>query len=353
MAQDEAVAQHQSETTLVMTAAPQQTTYQTKYSAQTNTDHETVHSNSNLPDQRNIAMEAKAMAHLKTMLTSKKEQSAVKQISPYQQLVKLAFRGKGENGINSYEDAAVLFCQQARDDNDAEAQFALGWMYANAKGFDKDENVAALFYNKAAAQGHLRAKKSLVDFKGDASLAQTPACMLPDEPEAPIVATNDLATAGSNGNDFYKRDYIFEIVERLAPLYHIETDLAMAFIKVESNFNPRATSPKNAQGLMQLIPATARRFNVKDPYNPEDNIKGGLSYLQWLMAYFEGDVRLVAAAYNAGEGAVNKYKGVPPYSETKKYVTKIYNLYRKSYHPFKQDMLIGERSDIIQVSSNP
>ena len=71
------------------------------------------------------------------------------------------------------------------------------------------------------------------------------------------------------------------------------------------------------------------------------------------MAYFEGDVRLVAAAYNAGEGAVNKYKGVPPYSETKKYVTKIYNLYRKSYHPFKQDMLIGERSDIIQVSSNP
>ncbi|MEE9331879.1 MAG: lytic transglycosylase domain-containing protein, partial [Methylophilaceae bacterium] len=121
---------------------------------------------------------------------------------------------------------------------------------------------------------------------------------------------------------------------------------------VESNFNPKATSPKNAQGLMQLIPATAKRFHVKNPYNPEDNIKGGLAYLQWLMAYFEGDVRLVAAAYNAGEGAVNKYKGIPPYRETRNYVRKIYKLYRKSYHPFREDLLIGKRSEIIRVSSN-
>jgi soluble lytic murein transglycosylase-like protein len=121
---------------------------------------------------------------------------------------------------------------------------------------------------------------------------------------------------------------------------------------VESNFNPKATSPKNAQGLMQLIPATARRFHVKNLYNPEQNIKGGLAYLRWLMTYFEGDVRLVAAAYNAGEGAVDKYKGVPPYPETKKYVNKIYRLYQKSYHPYNKNLNPSKKSAIIKVSSN-
>lgn len=303
--------------------------------------------------EERLAMQAKAMAHLNTVLSTEEKNKAIKQVTPYEQLVKLAFKGKGANGINSYEDAATSFCKLARDDNNAGAQYALGWMHANGKGFDKDEDIAAYFYRKAAAQDHYRATKSLINFKGDETLAQTPECMLPDAPPEPVLSKLALAPAGSNGNEFYQRGPIFDIVDRLAPQYHIETDLAMAFIKVESNFNPKATSPKNAQGLMQLIPATARRFNVRNPYNPEDNIKGGLAYLQWLMAYFEGDVRLVAAAYNAGEGAVDKYKGVPPYPETKKYVTKIYNLYRKSYHPFTQDMLIGKRSEIIQLSSNP
>ena len=74
-----------------------------------------------------------------------------------------------------------------------------------------------------------------------------------------------------------------------------------------------ALSPKNAKGLMQLIPATAARFNVRNPYDPAQNIRGGIAYLSWLLAYFEGDVTLVAAAYNAGEGAVERYRGVPPY----------------------------------------
>ena len=89
----------------------------------------------------------------------------------------------------------------------------------------------------------------------------------------------------------------------------------MALITAESNFNPKAISPKNAQGLMQLIPATAVRFGVKNAYNPVENLKGGLAYLQWLMAYFKGDVALVLAAYNAGEMAVEKYRGIPPYGK--------------------------------------
>ena len=99
--------------------------------------------------------------------------------------------------------------------------------------------------------------------------------------------------------------------------------LAYAHILQESNFRANARSPANAQGLMQLIPDTAARFGVTRPYDPEQNIRGGMAYLRWLMAYFQGNVVLVAAAYNAGEGAVNKYRGIPPYVETRDYVRKI------------------------------
>jgi soluble lytic murein transglycosylase-like protein len=85
---------------------------------------------------------------------------------------------------------------------------------------------------------------------------------------------------------------------------------------------------------MQLIPDTAARFNVRKPFDPEQNVRGGLSYLRWLLAYFQGDVKLVAAAYNAGEGAVNKYLGVPPYAETRAYVKKILASYKREDHPF-------------------
>jgi soluble lytic murein transglycosylase-like protein len=124
------------------------------------------------------------------------------------------------------------------------------------------------------------------------------------------------------------------LVQAIAPQYNVSPTLALAFIRAESNFDARATSPKNAQGLMQLIPETSARFNVKKPYDPEQNIRGGLAYLRWLLAYFRGNVPLVAAAYNAGEGAVDKYRGVPPYAETRAYVKRIMNLFRKTIHPF-------------------
>ncbi|MGZ5174521.1 MAG: lytic transglycosylase domain-containing protein, partial [Burkholderiales bacterium] len=89
-----------------------------------------------------------------------------------------------------------------------------------------------------------------------------------------------------------------------------------------------------AQGLMQLIPATAARFGVKNAFNALDNLKGGLSYLRWLLAYFKGDVALVLAAYNAGEETVERYRGIPPYRETRDYVKQITSVYRKPNHPY-------------------
>ena len=121
---------------------------------------------------------------------------------------------------------------------------------------------------------------------------------------------------------------------RLAPQYGVSPRLAAAVIRAESNFNGSAISPKNAQGLMQLIPETSVRFNVRKPFDPEQNIRGGMAYLRWLLAYFQGDVPLVAAAYNAGEGAVNRYRGVPPYEETRNYVKRIMSLFGEALHPY-------------------
>jgi soluble lytic murein transglycosylase-like protein len=125
-----------------------------------------------------------------------------------------------------------------------------------------------------------------------------------------------------------------QLVNELAPKYGVLPRLALAVIRAESNFDPSARSPKNAQGLMQLIPETAVRFNVTKPYDPAQNVRGGLAYLRWLLAYFEGDVSLVAAGYNAGERAVDRYAGVPPYAETRAYVQRILKFFGRTAHPF-------------------
>jgi soluble lytic murein transglycosylase-like protein len=113
------------------------------------------------------------------------------------------------------------------------------------------------------------------------------------------------------------------LARKLAPKYRLNPDLVLAVIEAESAFNPRALSPKNAQGLMQLIPATAERFGVTNVWDPEQNLRGGMAYLRWLMEHFNGDVELVLAAYNAGEGAVKRHGGIPPYAETRAYVARI------------------------------
>ena len=105
--------------------------------------------------------------------------------------------------------------------------------------------------------------------------------------------------------------------------YGVDEAVVRAIIHAESAFNPKALSRVGAQGLMQLMPATARRFGVGDAFDAGQNISGGVQYLAWLLERFDGDLTLAAAGYNAGEGAVDKYKGVPPYTETKRYVERV------------------------------
>ena len=116
---------------------------------------------------------------------------------------------------------------------------------------------------------------------------------------------------------------VVRYVNTVAPEYKLDPSLVLTFMQVESNFDAWAVSPKNAQGLMQVLPETAARFGIRNVRDPVQNMRAGMAYLRWLMAYFQGDVTLVAAAYNAGEKAVERYLGVPPYAETRLYVLKI------------------------------
>jgi TPR repeat protein len=275
--------------------------------------------------------------------------------NPNAMLVAMAFKFKNNEGApNTYAEVVANYCKQAKY-GDADAQYALGWMYANGKGIAADEKVAAQLFTMAAEQGHSSAQESLVKLSNVTPSTTLLACLQPDPP--PTLASN-IDNADNEKKEisektaalFYSQRYILKIVNKLAPRYEIDANLAMTFIAIESGFNVNATSPKNAQGLMQLIPETAQRFGVKDPYKAEDNIKGGLAYLQWLLAYYKGDLKLVAAAYNAGEGAVEKYKGVPPYAETQLYVKKVAKLYNNTSHPYK-DNLLKKTSSIINLEN--
>lgn len=116
-----------------------------------------------------------------------------------------------------------------------------------------------------------------------------------------------------------------ELIRKKAPQYGVDARMALAIALAESNLDASAVSPKNAQGVMQLIPDTQARFGVQKPFDPEQNIKGGLAYLKWLQNRFNGNLKLVAAAYNAGEGSVDRYGGVPPFPETQHYVRRVLN----------------------------
>ncbi|MBB5015165.1 lytic transglycosylase domain-containing protein [Rehaibacterium terrae] len=112
-------------------------------------------------------------------------------------------------------------------------------------------------------------------------------------------------------------------VAKAASEFGVDEALVRAVMHAESAFNPNARSHKGAQGLMQLIPATAERFGVADPFDAAQNIRGGVEYLAWLLRRFDGNTTLATAAYNAGEGAVDRYGGVPPFAETQRYVERV------------------------------
>ncbi len=226
----------------------------------------------------------------------------------------LAIQYEHGRGVKQdYQEAFRLYCMAA-DFGDQEAYYDLGWMYFNNRGVAQDPAIAAGWFRRAAQSGDPLAKRMLT--------------VLADVEPKP---DNNCTPLDKNVTP--TRQQIESWVRRWAPEYGLEPELVLAVIAAESNFDPQAHSHMDARGLMQLIPATARRFGVKNSWNPVDNMHGGMAYLQWLVQRFEGDVKLVLAAYNAGEGAVEDYNGIPPYRETQTYVKRITRHYSTRIHP--------------------
>lgn len=237
--------------------------------------------------------------------------------------------------------AAGLYCEASRLGS-AEAQYRLGMLYAFGRGVPRDRGLGASLFSVAASQGHFEAQKMLETI--NYTTTQLPQCVL--EAVLPEKGTYSLPVdvAGKGDIDAYlsklpqNKRWIVDLVGTLAEWYAVDPRLVLSVITVESNFQIRAESPKAAMGLMQLIPATADRFNVRNAFDATQNIKGGIAYLRWLLSYFRGDVQLAVAGYNAGENAVDRHKGIPPYRETRQYVQKVMGLYGETTHPFDESI---------------
>lgn len=136
--------------------------------------------------------------------------------------------------------------------------------------------------------------------------------------------TTSVAGKGEDFSSYLQTPTSLEdIFEEAAQTYHVPKSLIKAIAKTESDFNPNATSKAGAQGIMQLMPATARELGVEDSYDPYQNIMGGTKYISQMLEKYDGDVTLALAAYNAGSNNVAKYGGVPPFKETQNYVVKV------------------------------
>jgi hypothetical protein len=222
--------------------------------------------------------------------------------------------------------AIQLYCKAARM-GDVHAQYELGRIYALGRAGKRNDVLAAGWLAKAANQDHRRAQTMLKSLGPDGVSRRGKAkCVLSKElrvqtlgRKSPGRTVRSPARQGHTAN----RKQVADMVNRLAPQYGLSAKLVLSVIQVESGFNPQAVSPKNARGLMQLMPATAARFGVKDVWDPEQNLRGGMAYLSWLMKQFRGNLHLTLAAYNAGEEAVHRHGGVPPYEETRNYVRRI------------------------------
>jgi soluble lytic murein transglycosylase-like protein len=216
----------------------------------------------------------------------------------------------GEGVARDYARAVQLYCDAANH-GDARAFLNLGWMYANGRGVARDDGIAVGWWRKAAVSDAPQAAHLLLMLSD-----VTPALELGCAPPPPPLLSPDQASPK-----------VRALVRRFAASTGLNARLVLAVIAVESAFDAHAVSQRNAMGLMQLTAETAVRYGVRDPFDPEQNIRGGTTYLRWLLQRFGGDLTLALAAYNAGEATVDFYGGVPPFTETIDYIKRIGRFY--------------------------
>ncbi len=226
-----------------------------------------------------------------------------------------AFLDYGEQLANKkypdYSKAYHFYCvSTAMHDN--KAALAIGNLYISGHGVEANPGIAKGWYAYSANLGNQDAIVQLEKYE-DVKPKEDPFC-----PKYDPSKTLD------------KQD-IMAWVNIIAPTYGLDPAMVNAVIKVESGFNQKAISNKNAQGLMQLLPSTAKRFGVKDSFDPVQNLIGGITYLRYLLNMFSGDLSKTWAAYNAGENAVIRNRGVPPFEETIQYVRMLLAMYPRAF----------------------
>ncbi len=209
----------------------------------------------------------------------------------------------GEGVSRDFTRARELYCEAARL-GVADAYFELGWMYLNGRGVTRDDSVSVFWLREAADHGIPQAVNIL---RLLSATAGTPKSSCAPTLDRQLHASREMRA----------------LVAAKAHAAGIDSRLVMAVISAESGFDPAAVSAKNARGLMQLTADTAKRFGVQNPFNIEENLRGGISFLGYLIERFNGDVELALAAYNAGEGAIDEWGGIPPYAETINYVKRV------------------------------
>jgi soluble lytic murein transglycosylase-like protein len=220
-------------------------------------------------------------------------------------------------GIRRNAPLAIrLYCDAALTGS-AEGFFRIGRILARGPVHLRNPALANAYLAQAVQLGHHGAidyfdeAVRFAPLDGDCSKLEV----------APITEPFDLDGYLAGLSPVRRR--IADLIRRHATRSGVDVRIALAVAMAESNLDALAVSPKNAQGVMQLIPGTQERFGVADAFDPESNIRGGLAYLRWLKARFDGDWPLVVAAYNAGEGAVDRYQGIPPFRETQAYVRRV------------------------------
>lgn len=238
----------------------------------------------------------------------------------------LGLRYEHAEGVpRDYDRALALFCE-ANARGSAKGAYHIAVMRLNGRGIERSDRKAVYWLRLAEKRSHEHASQLLrrlrAEPESDRALCLRGAAKTRRaRAAAPVPAPADISA----------------LVDRLAPEFQLDPALVTAVIAVESGYRVDAVSPKNAQGLMQLIPGTAARFGVKDPFDPVQNVRGGMKYLRFLLRLFDGDVTLALAAYNAGERAVLAHGGVPPYPETTLYLEKLRRYYDRAYHPVSRE----------------